>query len=99
MFRGERHRIAGLMASAGMPAVYDNKILVDAGGLMAYGVDTVKSFERSADLVVRLLRGTPVNDVPIEQPTPTFSHKSEDGEGPRNNNPSNAVVEDDEVIE
>ena len=43
MFRAERQRIVSLMAAAGMPAVYDDKILVDAGGLMAYGVDTVSS--------------------------------------------------------
>lgn len=73
MFRSERQRIAGLMAAARMPAIYDNKILVDAGGLMAYGVDTERSFERSADLVARLLRGARVGDVPVEQPNPVFS--------------------------
>jgi putative tryptophan/tyrosine transport system substrate-binding protein len=99
MFRAERQRVVSLMAAAGMPAIYDNKILVDAGGLMAYGVDTVSSFERSADLVVRILRGTRVGDVPIEQPNPTFSINLKTAKALGLVIPPTLIFRADEVIE
>jgi putative tryptophan/tyrosine transport system substrate-binding protein len=99
MFRDARQRIVSLMAAAGMPAVYDNKILVDAGGLMAYGVDTVKSFARSADLAARLLRGTRVGDVPIEQPSPTFSINLKTAKALGLTIPPTLLFRADEVIE
>lgn len=99
MFRAERQRVVNLMAVARMPAIYDNKILVDAGGLMAYGVDTVSSFERSADLVVRILRGTRVGDVPIEQPNPTFSINLKTAKALGLTIPATLIFRADEVIE
>jgi putative tryptophan/tyrosine transport system substrate-binding protein len=99
MFRAERRRVVSLMAAAAMPAIYDNKILVDAGGLMAYGVDTVGSFERSADLVVRILRGTRVGDVPIEQPNPTFSINLKTAKALGIAIPPTVIFRADEVIE
>jgi putative tryptophan/tyrosine transport system substrate-binding protein len=99
MFRAERQRVVSLMAAASMPAIYDNKILVDAGGLMAYGVDTVSSFERSADLVVRILRGTRVGDVPIEQPNPTFSVNLKTAKALGLTIPPTLIFRADEVIE
>jgi putative ABC transport system substrate-binding protein len=99
MFRAERQRVVSLMAAASMPAIYDNKILVDAGGLMANGVDTVSSFERSADLVVRILRGTRVGDVPIEQPNPTFSVNLKTAKALGLTIPPTLIFRADEVIE
>lgn len=99
MFRGERKRVVSLMAAAGIPAIYDNKILVDAGGLMAYGVDTVKSFERCADLTVRLLRGARVGEVPIEQPNPTFSINLKTAKALGLAIPPTLIFRADEVIE
>jgi putative ABC transport system substrate-binding protein len=99
MFRAERQRVVRLMAAASLPAIYDNKILVDAGGLMAYGVDTVSSFERSADLVVRILRGTPVRDVPIEQPNPIFSLNLKTAKALGLIIPPTLIFRADEVIE
>jgi putative ABC transport system substrate-binding protein len=99
MFRAERQRVVSLMATASMPAIYDNKILVDAGGLMSYGVDTVSSFERSADLVVRILHGTRVGDVPIEQPNPTFSINLKTAKALGLTIPPTLIFRADEVIE
>jgi putative ABC transport system substrate-binding protein len=73
MFRAQRKTIVEVIEASRTPAIYDNPILVEEGGLMSYGVDTKASFARSADLVLRLVRGISVADVPIEQPTPVLT--------------------------
>jgi putative ABC transport system substrate-binding protein len=45
------------------------KFYVEAGGLMAYGVNTEPLFRRGAAFVAKILRGGKASDLPVEQAT------------------------------
>ena len=57
------------MAEAGIPAVYDQRASVEAGGLIAYGIDIAENSRTQARLVDRVLRGASPAEMPVEQPT------------------------------
>jgi len=64
-----RQEITALAASNHLPTLYALLDFVDAGGMMAYGVDSAILFRRSADYVDKILNGAHPGDLPIEQPT------------------------------
>ena len=51
-----------------LPAMYETRLLVDAGGLMAYGPSNTSVYRRAAYYVDRILKGAKPADLPIEQP-------------------------------
>jgi putative ABC transport system substrate-binding protein len=66
-----RHRqlVVDLAAEARLPAIYTFRENVEAGGLMAYGVDVADMFRRAAGYVGQILAGAKPGDLPIQQPT------------------------------
>jgi len=64
-----REKIAELAARHRLPAMYEVRAYVDAGGLVAYGPDGAELFRRSALFVDKILKGAKAGDLPIEQPT------------------------------
>jgi putative ABC transport system substrate-binding protein len=64
-----RGAITALASKYRLPSIYPNLEFVDAGGLMAYGVDFVALFRRAAEYVDKILRGAKAAELPIEQPT------------------------------
>jgi putative ABC transport system substrate-binding protein len=64
-----RRRITALAAKHRLPDMYALFEFMDAGGLMAYGVDQAVLFRRAAEYVDKVLRGARPADLPIEQPT------------------------------
>jgi putative ABC transport system substrate-binding protein len=69
MFLAHQARIIDLAARHWMPAMYGVRELVEAGGLMGYGVDLPEMYRRGAFFVDRILRGAKPGNLPVEQPT------------------------------
>jgi putative tryptophan/tyrosine transport system substrate-binding protein len=61
-------QIADLAAKHQLPSMYETRLLVDAGGLMAYGPSNTSLYRRAAYYVDRILQGAQPADLPIEQP-------------------------------
>src|SRR5262249_15842211 len=64
-----RARVNTLSVSARLPTIYNQRVYVEAGGLMSYGPDNPDLFRRAADYVDKILRGAKPADLPVEQPT------------------------------
>jgi putative ABC transport system substrate-binding protein len=64
-----RTRILTFSLSARLPTMFNTRIHTQAGGLMSYGPDFLDQFQRAADYVDKILRGTKPGDLPVEQPT------------------------------
>src|SRR6516162_8981597 len=62
-------QIIDFVAEHRLPAMYQAKENVEAGGLMAYGATLSDLFTRSAWYVHRILQGAKPADLPVEQPT------------------------------
>jgi putative ABC transport system substrate-binding protein len=52
-----------------LPAVYGMRDFVEAGGMMAYGLNRAAAWRRTAEYVDQILRGANPGELPIEQPT------------------------------
>jgi putative ABC transport system substrate-binding protein len=69
MFFIERRRLVDLAAKHRLPAVYQVREYVDAGGLMSYGPNLADMYRRAATYVDKILKGAKPDDLPVEQPT------------------------------
>jgi len=65
----QRGRVAELAARNRLPAMYELRPFVEAGGLISYGVDINDIWRRAAGYVDKILKGAKPADLPIEQPT------------------------------
>jgi putative tryptophan/tyrosine transport system substrate-binding protein len=66
---GQHPRIVTFTAAAHLPALFPEKEVAEAGGLIAYGPSIPASFRRAAGYVDKILRGAEPADLPVEQPT------------------------------
>jgi ABC-type uncharacterized transport system substrate-binding protein len=64
-----RELIIALAAQHKLPAIYWERFLVSAGGLMSYGADLVGQFRQAAGYVDRILKGEKPADLPVQAPT------------------------------
>lgn len=69
LFISETNRVVELAASQKLPAIYQFRQFVAAGGLMSYGPDLTDLYRRAAAFVDKILKGAKPADLPVEQPT------------------------------
>ena len=69
MFFSQRKQIGDLGINHRLPTMLDSGQYVDAGGLMAYGVNLSDLFRRAAVYVDKILKGAKPAELPVEQPT------------------------------
>jgi ABC transporter substrate binding protein len=68
-FGAHRRQIVDLVAHRKLPAIYDARSFVQAGGLMSYSENITERLQRVATYVDKILKGAKPADLPIEQPT------------------------------
>ena len=69
VFAGLKQQIVALAEKHRIPAMYEHRDFVEAGGLMSYGPDLRDVFRRAATYVDRIVRGARPADLPVEEPT------------------------------
>jgi len=52
-----------------LPTIYGDRHATVEGGLMSYGADTIDTYRVAAGYIDRILRGTKVNELPVQFPT------------------------------
>jgi len=65
----DRKVLADLAGMHRLPAIYEFRPYVDAGGLMSYGADVLDLYRRAARYIDKILKGAKPADLPVEQPT------------------------------
>jgi putative tryptophan/tyrosine transport system substrate-binding protein len=61
--------LANMASSMRLPAIYETRDHVQAGGLVSYGYNVSEMFGRAAFYVDRIFKGATPGKLPIEQPT------------------------------
>jgi putative ABC transport system substrate-binding protein len=64
-----RQLIANFALKNRLPSIYDERLFVEAGGLLSYAPSFADSFRRAATYVDKILKGQKPADLPVEQPT------------------------------
>ncbi len=61
--------VAEFAMKARLPAIFERRDFVEAGGLMSYGTSSPDLYRRAATYVDKILKGARPADLPVEQPT------------------------------
>jgi putative ABC transport system substrate-binding protein len=99
-FTTHRARLIGLATESRLPAIYGVREMVEAGGLMSYGVHFPDLYRRAATYVDKILKGAKPADLPVEQPTKfEFVINSRTAKALRLTIPPSLMLRADQVID
>jgi putative ABC transport system substrate-binding protein len=62
-------QVSELAAKSRLPAMYELRQYVEAGGLISYGANIIEIWRQAAVFVDKILKGAKPGDLPVEQPT------------------------------
>jgi putative ABC transport system substrate-binding protein len=65
----QRHQFAALAIRYRLPAIFFDRVFVEAGGLMSYGTSLRDSFRQVGTFAGRILKGEIPADLPVQQAT------------------------------
>ena len=65
----QRRALVDAIARQSLPAIYGQRLYVDAGGLVSYGVSTPYLYYRAAWFVDKILKGAKPAELPMERPS------------------------------
>jgi len=68
-FNSRRNQIVGMIARRRLPAIYEVREFVAAGGLMSYGTSLVDAYHQVGVYTGRILAGEKPDELPVVQPT------------------------------
>jgi putative ABC transport system substrate-binding protein len=69
LFYTRRAQIAALAVRHAVPAIFDDRAYVEAGGLLNYGADWANLMELTGGYAARVLKGEKPADLPVQQAT------------------------------
>jgi putative tryptophan/tyrosine transport system substrate-binding protein len=68
-FQSHRDQIVALASRSRLPAIYETRDEVIAGGLVSYGPSTTEGYRLLADYTAKILKGEKPQNLPVARPT------------------------------